>query len=293
MKKIISLALLSAAILTGCNGGKLREAEAQNEQLKGDLRETLATQDSLLVLVNDISDGMAQIKDLEKIISTPGGLGQESVSRKEQIRNDMIAIQQSLQERRERLAELEARLAKSTGENSTLKRTISNLKAQIADQTTEIATLTNQLASANIRIEELSSTVTTLNTQVDSLNTTANTERELKDAALADAEKATNELNACYYAVGTTKELKERDILSGGFLRRTKVMKGDFDMDYFQTADKRTLTEIRTHSKKAEVMTSQPKDSYQIVQEGGQMVIKITDPSKFWQVSNFLVVKVD
>ncbi|MDE6377795.1 MAG: hypothetical protein K2K72_03520, partial [Duncaniella sp.] len=175
MKKIVSLALLTAAILTGCNGGKLREAEAQNEQLKGDLRETLATQDSLLVLVNDISDGMAQIKDLEKIISTPGGLGQESVSRKEQIRNDMIAIQQSLQERRERLAELEARLAKSNGENSTLKRTISNLKAQIADQTTEIATLTNQLASANIRIEELSSTVSSLNTQVDSLNLTANT----------------------------------------------------------------------------------------------------------------------
>ena len=293
MKKIVSLALLTAAILTGCNGGKLREAEAQNEQLKGDLRETLATQDSLLVLVNDISDGMAQIKDLEKIISTPGGLGAESVSRKEQIRNDMIAIQQSLQERRERLAELEARLEKSSGENSTLKRTISNLKAQIADQTTEIATLTNQLASANIRIEELSSTVTSLNTQVDSLNVTANNERELKDAALADAEKATNELNTCYYAIGNTKELKERDILSGGFLRKTKVMKGDFDMDYFQTADKRTLTEIPTHSKKAEIMTSQPKDSYQIVQEGGQMVIKITNPAKFWQVSNFLVVKVD
>lgn len=293
MKKIVSIALLSAAILTGCNGGKLREAEAQNEQLKGDLRETLATQDSLLVLVNDISDGMAQIKDLEKIISTPGGLGQESVSRKEQIRNDMIAIQQALQERRERLAELEARLAKSDGENSTLKRTISNLKAQIADQTTEIATLTNQLASANIRIEELSSTVSSLNTQVDSLSTTANTERELKDAALADAEKATNELNTCYYAVGNSKELKERDILSSGFLRRTKVMKGDFDMNYFQTADKRTLTEIPTHSKKAEVMTSQPKDSYQMVQEGGQMVLKITNPSKFWQVSNFLVIKVD
>ena len=252
MKKIVSLALLTAAILTGCNGGKLREAEAQNEQLKGDLRETLATQDSLLVLVNDISDGMAQIKDLEKIISTPGGLGAESVS-----------------------------------------RTISNLKAQIADQTTEIATLTNQLASANIRIEELSSTVTSLNTQVDSLNVTANNERELKDAALADAEKATNELNTCYYAIGNNKELKERDILSGGFLRKTKVMKGDFDMDYFQTADKRTLTEIPTHSKKAEIMTSQPKDSYQIVQEGGQMVIKITNPAKFWQVSNFLVVKVD
>lgn len=293
MKKILSLAIVATAIMTGCNGDKLREAEAQNQQLRGDLSETLATQDSLLVLVNDISDGMAQIKDLEKIVSTPGGLGAESTSRKEQIRNDMIAIQQSLQERRERLAELEAKLNKIGGENTTLKRTISNLKAQIADQTTEIATLTNQLASANIRIEELSSTVSTLNTQVDSLSSDVANERELKAAAQAEADKAVNELNLCYYAIGNNKELKDRGILSSGFLRKTKVMKGDFDMDYFQTADKRTLTEIPTHSKKAEVMTDQSKDSYRIEDLNGQKIIRITNPEKFWQVSNFLVIKVD
>lgn len=293
MKKIASIALLAAAVLTGCNGDRLREAEAQNSQLKGDLAETLATQDSLLVLVNDISDGMAQIKDLEKIIGAPGVLGGETTSRKEQIRNDMIAIQQALQERRERLADLEARLAKSGGENSTLKRTISNLKAQIAEQTTEIGTLTNQLAAANIKIEELSSTVTSLNTAVDSLSTDVATERQLKAEAQEAAVKATDELNACYYAVGNSKELKERDILSSGFLRKTKVMKGDFDMNYFQTADKRTLTEIPTHSRKAEVMTSQPKYSYEIIEQGGQKIVRITNPAKFWQVSNFLVIKVD
>ncbi|MDE5749879.1 MAG: hypothetical protein K2H87_03825, partial [Duncaniella sp.] len=129
MKKIATIALMAATLLTGCNADRLRESEEQNAQLKGDLRETLATQDSLLVLMNDISDGMAQIKDLEKIISTPGTLSGESTSRKEQIRNDMIAIQQALQERRERLAELEKRLAASGSENATLKRTVANLKA--------------------------------------------------------------------------------------------------------------------------------------------------------------------
>ena len=47
MKKIASIAIVAAAVLSGCNGDKLREAEAQNQQLKGDLSETLATQDSL------------------------------------------------------------------------------------------------------------------------------------------------------------------------------------------------------------------------------------------------------
>lgn len=292
MKKIATLAVIAAAILSSCNGGKLREAEAQNEQLKGDLRETLATQDSLLVLVNDISDGMSQIKDLEKIISTPGSLG-ESASRKEQIKNDMIAIQQALQERRQRLEELEKKLASAGGEGSTLKRTISNLKAQIAEQQTEIATLTNQLASANIKIEELSAQVTSLDATNDSLNIGLNAEREQKQAAEEAAIAAANELNTVYYAIGTSKELKAKKILESGFLRKTKVMKGDFDMSYFTTADRRNITQIPTHSKKAKVMTSQPKDSYAIVDENGQKVIKITNPDKFWQLSNFLVIEVD
>ena len=287
MKKIVTLAVIATAMLTACNGEKLRDAEAQNEQLKGDLRETLATQDSLLVLVNDISDGMSQIKDLEKIISTPGSLG-ESASRKEQIKNDMIAIQ----ERRERLEELEKKLAAS-GENSTLKRTITNLRAQIAEQQTEIGTLTNQLASANIKIEELNTQVSTLNTSVDSLSTKVIDVTTQKDAAEETANAAIKELNTVYIAIGSNKELKEKKILQSGFLRKTKVMKGDFDMNYFSAVDKRTLTQIPTHSKKAKIMTSQPADSYNIVDQGGQKVIMITDPDKFWQLSNFLVVEVD
>jgi len=293
MKKIATIALMAVTLLTGCNADKLRESEAQNAQLKGDLRETLATQDSLLVLMNDISDGMAQIKDLEKIVSTPGSLSGESTSRKEQIRNDMIAIQQALQERRERLAELEKRLDASGSDNSTLKRTISNLKAQIADQTTEIATLTNQLASANIKIEELTTTVTNLTERTDSLATDLTEETEARAAAEAQALQAENELNTVYYAVGTGKELKEKEIISKGFLRKTKIMKGDFDLDYFTVADKRNLTEINTHAKKAQVMTSQPKDSYVIEEVNGQKVIRITNPAKFWQLSNYLVIKVD
>ena len=291
MKKLATLAVIATAILSACNGGKLREAEAQNEQLKGDLRETLATQDSLLVLVNDISDGMSQIKDLEKIIATPGSLG-ESASRRDQIKNDMIAIQKALQERRERLAELEKKLADTGGESSTLKRTVSNLKAQIAEQQTEIATLTNQLASANIRIEELNAQVSDLNSDVDSLNTGLTAEREQKEAAQEAATAATNELNTVYYAIGTGKELKEKKILESGFLRKTKLMQADFQQSYFTTADKRTLTTIPLHSNKAKVLTTQPKDSYTIMDQNGQKVIKITDPAKFWQLSNFLVIEV-
>lgn len=293
MKKISVLAVAVLAMLTACNGDKLRNAEAENDQLRGDLRETLATQDSLLVLVNDISEGMSQIKDLERIIATPGALGSESASRKEQIKNDMIVIQQALQERRQRLEELEKKLQASSGENSTLRKTIQTLKTQIAEQQTEIATLTNQLASANVRIKELDNTIAGLNTTVDSLSTTANAQAAERARAEAEALAAENELNECFYAIGTGKELKAKKILEKKFLGKTKVMKGDFDESYFTAGDKRTLTSIPTHSKKAKIMTGQPKDSYEIEDQNGQKVIRITNPAKFWQLSSFLVIQVD
>lgn len=287
---------LAALAVAGCGtkeDSKAEQTQQENTQLKGDLRETLATQDSLLVLVNDISEGMSQIKDLEKIMSMPSALGGEGNSRKEQIKNDMMAIQQALQERRQRLEQLEAKLSKQGGDNKTLQRTIQTLKSQIADQQTEIASLTNQLAAANIRIAELDSTNRGLNTTVENLNTEVSNVTEQKNAADQKALEATNKMNEVFYAMGTKKELKDHKILTGGFLRKTKVSKGDFDESYFTKGDRRSLTSIPTHAKKAQVMTDQPKDSYQIVDENGQMVVKITNPAKFWQRSNFLVIQVN
>ncbi|MCH5346640.1 MAG: hypothetical protein J1E63_05985 [Muribaculaceae bacterium] len=293
MKKVllISLAVFGMA-MTSCNGGN-GQADNTTEQLQGQLNEQQALTDSLLVLFNDITDGMTQIKDLEQIITTPTDLSAESQSRKDQIKNDMIAIQKTLQERRERLAQLEKQLASMSGEKKQLLRTIENLKAQISTQQDEIKSLTNQLAMANIQIEELGSQVNDLNNAVDSLNTGLANETSARKEAESENARLDAEVNAVYYAIGTSKELKERKIIETGFLRKTKIMKGDFDESYFTTADRRNLTTINTHAKKAEIMTGQPKDTYTIVDENGQKVIKITNPARFWQTTNFLVIKVD
>lgn len=294
MKKLVFPAVIAMCIMASCNGDKLKQAESDNEQLQGELTEQRAIQDSLLVLFNDITEGMSQIKDLEKIVSSPTNLSGESAERKQQIKNDMMAIQKALQERRERLAQLEDQLSKSSTENKTLLRTIENLKAQIADQQTEIATLTNQLASANIKIETLGNQVTSLNQSVDSMNTVTANAREAEAKAAAEAKRMEAEANTVYYVIGTNKELKEHKILSGGGLfRKTKTLAGNYDVSYFTRADRRTLTTIPLHSKKAKVMTSQPSDSYTISEQGGQKVLTITNPTRFWAVSNFLVVKVD
>lgn len=249
-----------------------------------ELEEAVSDREELLSLMGDIQQDIMQIKSLENIVSVTSN---ETPSKKEQIKADIAAIQQTLAERQERLNDLTKRLQSSNMYSEKLKKTIDDLQSQITNQTAEIQRLTGELDSAKAQIA-------TLGTQVDSLNTTVNVVTEQRDVAEQQTVEANNELNKCYYAIGSNKELKDHKILESGFLRKTKIMKGDFDQKFFTTADKRTLTTIPLNSKKAEVMTNQPKDSYNI-QEGlnGQKTLVITDPAKFWSLTNYLVIKVD
>lgn len=250
-----------------------------------ELEATLMTQDSLLNLVNDISADMIQLKNIEMIVSSPAGLNGETTSQKQQIVNDMQAVRQTLAERRQRLAKLEEKLKQNSQQNTMLLKTIENLKAQIEQNEMTIQTLNKQLAEANVKIQ-------TLNVAVDSLNTSVATEKADKEKAQAEATNLTNELNTCYYAIGSKKELESHNIIQTGFLRKTKIMQGDYQMNYFTAIDKRTASRIPLYNKKAKILTNQPKDSYKIVDdEKGLKVLEITNPSRFWAASNYLVIQ--
>lgn len=255
-------------------------------QTRDSLQQVIANQDSLLSLINELGDGMEQIKMLENILSSEN-LQSETPDRRDKIRNDMADIQRTLNERRQRLAELEARLNKSNANNAHLRQAITSLKSQIAAQVTTIESLRKDLASANIYIDQLTQ-------NVDSLNTTVANTIEEKNVVEQKNEELTNQLNTCYYVIGSKSELKAHDIIETGFLKKTKIMPVDFQRNYFTTADQRSLTSLSLHSKKAKVLTSQPSDSYQIVNDAnGMKVLNITNPEKFWSTYKYLVIQVD
>ena len=289
MKKTL-LAGLGALLVLGACTQKDESEEAHKQAIadasKVELQNAVADRDQLFLLVNEISQGMDQIKALEYILTVSSTVNGETPSQREQIQADIASIQKALQERREKLAELEKKLNSSNLTNNNLRNTIATLRNQIDSQASEIETLKSSLTAANNRIGEL-------NTAVDSLNTTVTTVTEQKDKAEQQSVDLANELNTCYYAVGSKKELKENGIIETGFLRKTKIMEGDFDRNFFTTADKRTLTTIPLHSNKAKVLTNQPESSYVIEDQGGQKVIRVTNPDSFWSLSNYLVVQID
>ena len=295
MKKIMYLVWLMTglAVLPACQRTNKLEAEAMrqdsiNVALQDSINTANAEKDSLMQLMGDIADGMQQIKELEDIVSV-NNLNGETPDRKQQLRDDIVLIQEAINKHKQRLNDLEKRLKQSTNYNATMQKSIANLKTQLEDQQKTINNLTEQLAAAHIQIKNL-------NQSVDSLNTVNKAVMKEKEAAQQESKQLTNEvntLNTCYYVIGSNKELKANKIIESGFLRKTKILQGDFEMSYFTKADRRTLNEIPLHSNKAQLMTNHPKDSYEIVEHGNMKTLHILNPARFWEKSNFLVVKVD
>lgn len=288
MKKILTLCLAGALLFTGCSNKEkeeqLRQAQAVAEASREELADAVSDRDQLLSLVTEISSSMDQIKQLENILSVNGAT--ETPNQREQIRTDIASIQETLAQRRHQLEDLEKKLSRSNLNNSKLQQTITSLRKQIDNQSSEIAQLRTNLDQAK-------TTIGKLDAAIDSLNTTVTNITADRDSTDKQNTELTNELNTCYYAIGTKDELKENGIIESGFLRKTKIMEGDFDKSFFTKADKRTLINIDLNSKKAEVLTKQPSNSYSIVDVDGHKALQITNPALFWSISNYLVIKID
>lgn len=291
MKKIkyLVMCIIALAMMPSCRDNTTTDESQRQDSINTELNDSLATalaeKDSLMALMNEINDGMSEIKQMQDIVSVQD-LSRETPDRKEQLRNDMVAIQQAIAERQKKLNDLEKRLKQSTNYTAEMKKTIESLKKQLQSQQSTIDDLTRQLAAAHVEISNL-------NTRVDSLKTVNTEVTREKTEAQAESRRLENELNTCYYAIGSKKELKANKIIETGFLRKTKIMEGDFEKSYFTKADKRTLNQIPLHSKKAEVMSKHPAGSYSISDNGGTKTLVINDPSRFWEYSNYLVVKIN
>lgn len=255
---------------------------------------------SLSTLANEVNDGLSEIKDMERIVTT-NNLANEPEDKKNQMKNDILLIKNSVQERLNRLAELEEQLTRkeaiekfNESERKELLDKIEILKTQLAQQQEMINTLTAKLEAANITIKNLNEKVDSLKTENTVMSNESKKAKEEAAKAKEEMERLNNELNECFYAVGSKKELKDHKIIESGFLRKTKVMQNSNIMySYFTKADKRTLNEVNLHSKKAKVLTNHDKRSYSLENVGGIMVLKIYDQDLFWQTTNYLVVQVD
>lgn len=287
MKKVLLLAGVVAMIATSCSNSesKLDEDSLRIANLTSELTQANDYRDSLLILMDDIYQGLEQINQQEGLLVTMTGTSDDE-NRREAVRDNLESIRKKLQANRELLAKMERRIKESDNQNSVLARTVENLKNQIASQETKIAQLNGELENARVQIQDLSNQVAETQEQV-------RIESENRVRAEQEVLAANNELNRCYYAIGTNKELKNNGLISKKFLGKTKVLEGDFESSYFTQSDKRNLRSIPCNSKEVKIWTNHPSGSYEIVENPDKTkTIRILDANKFWSLSNHLIIQI-
>lgn len=276
--------MVLTSMLFSCNVNNEKEQQSLAEVTKQELATALNERDQLLSLVKEVSAGLNEIKQLENIMTIAANKQYENPGQKNRILADIACLKKKIQQRKTHLDDLESKLQKSTINGKELQETIKALRTQIDSQMEEIESLRQQLTAANEHIGAL-------NNAVDSLNTTVTTVTGERYAAQEASVKLENKLNACFYVIATKSELKKHNIIESSFLRKTKLMKGDFDKDFFVISDKRTLTTLPLNATKVKVLSSHPENSYELIEENGQKNLKINNPDKFWSLSNYLVIQ--
>lgn len=287
MKKSLICLGIGAVMLASCSGNqkKLDEDSLKIADLTEQYQEATSFNDSLMLLMGDIYTGLDSINTQEGLLYNMGS--GDNADRRAEIRQNLANIKSRLAANRQVLDEMEAKLKNSNNQNSVLGKTISQLKAHIEQQDQKIAKLESDLSTARGQIENL-------NNQVAETQEQVKTETAAKEAAQQEAVAAENAANAVYYALGTNKELKQNGLLEKKFLGATKVMKGDYNVSYFTKGDRRNISSIPTHAKKVKIWSNMPADSYTIVEGAdGMKTINITNPSKFWSITPYLIIQVD
>ncbi len=291
MKKFAVL-IVCAAALASCNntgGGNKDQLKTENDSLLTVLSQRNQELDEMMGTFNEISEGFRQINAAESRVDLQRGTVTEgAASAKQQIASDIEFIKKQMDSNKEQIAKLQSLLKNSKYNSAQLKKAVESLQAELAEKAQRIEELQAELAAKNIRIQELDDAVTGLKSDKEVLTA----ENESKAKTVAEQDKA---MNAAWFVFGTKKELKAQKILTDtGLFKKGKVLKdGDVNKDYFTQVDIRTTKEIKLYAKDAELLTTHPASSYSLEKDDkGQLVLKITNPKDFWNVSKYLVVQV-
>ncbi|MBQ3926368.1 MAG: hypothetical protein II706_05180, partial [Bacteroidaceae bacterium] len=225
MKKVLFMATV-AMMLFSCNEGFNGNNVSDRE--RDSLRNIIDQKDSeindLMGTFNEIQQGFDLINEAEGRVNMMRD-GSENNSSAANIRENMDFIQQTLDENKRKIEELQSKLKNSSINSNKLKEAINSLTQQLNEKNAELESLRAQLAEKDVKIEELAGTVTSLkdeNAQV----------KQEKEATEEIARNQDAQLNTAWYVFGTSKELKAEGILNKG-----EVLQGNYNKNYFTKID--------------------------------------------------------
>ena len=289
MKKLLvgGLCLLAMASCNVKNSDEYKALQAQRDSLMQATTQNNAELAETNSLINEIEENFRQIREAEKYLTIESkAKGEMSNDTKTRVKDNFEMINDILKKNKADIDKLNQRLKNNSGQMAAFKKTIENLNAELAERATTIGELQEALSKRDAQIALLQTDVKSLTENVEVL-ATQTTEQASK---IKEQDK---ELNTAYYMFGTSKELKEAKVVTGGFLASTKILNEGIERSKFIRVDIRDTQSIPVYDKKAKILSDHPKDSYTLEKDANnKIVVKITDYKRFWSLTKFLVVEV-
>jgi chromosome segregation ATPase len=284
MKHLRFIPLIAViAFLMACNQDRIKQLEEENAQLKVNSTQKDSSLEDMLASFNQIQENLDEIKKREGLIRVRAS---EEVTEDlaGNINKDIAQISELMQKNEALIKGLNKKLAQSGRKNSEFSKMVENLNEQLLGKNQEIAQLNKQLQEKQVKIGQLYFSI-------DSLNF-SNRQKEIQ------LEDKIDQLNVAYYAYGTFKELKEKNVLTkeGGFLGlgKNEELKNDFNKEYFSKIDIREQKSFLIYAEKAELITNHPSGSYEFKGKEGKVdSLVITNVEDFWRSSRYMVIVVD
>lgn len=284
MKKIVLFVFATCTAITFFSCGNKSDQQQLVDSLQAALQQRNADYQQLDEFLTVVSNGLDSISFQESdIVKT----SEESpIPNREQIKENLSRFQQTLQDQRVRIAELEKNLNYNTVQGRKMKAVIESLKAQLAEKESQVASLQEELNNKNITIQDLNTRLTTITIHSQNQEQIITSQNDLIN-------KQDNALNEGYVLIASKKVLNEAGLLRGGLLSKKKAdyTKLEANKRMFRTIDTRVVTEFEILSKDPTIRTQVPEGTYTLEKTGEKTILKIIDPVRFWDASKYLVIQ--
>lgn len=251
----------------------LETVNAQGRMDYADLQEYLSV----------IAEGLDSISIEEHELLVNNTPGENMGFNRQRIKQNLNHVRELLARHRDRIAELEKKLGNGEGDARKLRTIITALREQVETKDRELAKLKADL-------EDNRKNISVLTSQVKQISEEKEVQAQTIQEQQVTIDRQTEQMNKGYIKIASKKELKSSGLLTGGFLKKTKVDYSKVDLNKFQTVDIRVFKSINL-PQKYKILSSVPNGSYKIEATSDGNVLQIIDSEKFWSVSNFLIIQ--
>lgn len=294
---VLVLAIIVGVIIINRKQQEVKQLNSENVELENVIDERDSVVNELISTFDSIEENLSFVNERRSSLVIEN-IETNDPLKKEAIINDIQLMNEMLEESSLKIEELEKMLSRSGVNLRSFKNKIASLNKTIESQNIQIVELQTQIEEQHEKIALVILQKDSLRNEVLSYQDSMSYKEEIVAAQDTLIKQQIAELNKGFYAYGTYQELSENGVVSkdGGFLGlfgKNKILQNDLNEEYFTQLDIVENRSITLNSKKVNLISEHPVNSYTLVEEDGLITkLEIEIPEDFWKITSYAVIEV-